>query len=142
MTVTKAEADRIVEEPKICMAVLQWKQVESEERHYRLEARVLIPSIEKTCHLRGVIGKTNYSFSLLFDNFPIRKYTVHQKHKMPDGKIVWGPHKHTWDELNEDRWVYVPNDITQGDINQAFLDFLKESNIQIRGKYQGVMFRS
>lgn len=91
--------------------------------------------------LRGYVGPKNRSLVLLYRNTPIRKYTVHDRHKNPaTGEIVLGPHKHTWDDNWEDRLVYVPDDITVGDPNQELLDFLNECNIQLGGSYSPQMF--
>lgn len=136
MAFTKADADRIVNEHKICTAHLTWRPEKSRLRRYHLETRVLVPSAEKMCQIRGAIGKKNYSFALLYDNIPLRCFTVHSQHKKPDGTPVREPHKHVWDELNEGREVYIPDDIDLSDINQAFKDFLAEVNVEIRGSYQ------
>ena len=48
---------------------------------------------------------------------------------------VTQPHKHLWDDEWEDKRVYIPDDIRFGDINEEFVDFLRECNIQLRGQY-------
>ena len=65
--------------------------------------------------------------------------TVHAKHPNPDGTIIRGPHKHKWNETYEDRQAYVPDDISFGDINREFQDFLKQCNIRLLGTYALMM---
>ena len=78
---------------------------------------------------------------MLFQNQPIRKYTVHAFHRDPvTRKRVTEPHKHTWDDEWEDQLVYIPNDIRIGDPNDELLDFLRECNISFRGIYAELMF--
>jgi len=128
-------------EKKVCTVDIQWQRARGRSRRYSLEFSVLVPSRQRLCRIRGLVGKKNYSFCLLFDNQPIRKYTVHYRHKNPDGTTVAETHKHKWDELNEDRETYVPTDIDAVDINQALKDFLVEINVESRGSYQSVMFQ-
>lgn len=51
------------------------------------------------------------------------------------------PHKHRWDEILEDKvGAYIPSDIDpKSDINEQFLAFCKECNIELVGAYQPIM---
>ena len=73
---------------------------------------------------------------MLYQNTPIRKYTVHAFHRDP---VTWervtAPHKHTWDDEWGDRRVYLPDDIRIGNPDEELVDFLAECNITLRGSY-------
>ncbi len=130
---TEAVANELLEENKVIGANVSWRM----DGHVsRLEATVLCIASERTLSLRGFYGKKNRSFVLLYRNTPIRKYTVHASHKDPvTRQVVRQPHKHWWDDEWEDRRVYIPNDIRIGNLNEEFLDFLQECNIELRGSY-------
>jgi hypothetical protein len=81
--------------------------------------------------LTGWIGPRNRSFALLYNNYPIRKWTVHARTKAPDGGLIEGPHKHAWDDVLQDEYAYVPSDIRIGKADEEFEDFLKECNIEL-----------
>ena len=131
--VTEAEATGLLEESKVIGANVAWRMDGSVSR---LEATVLCINSERTLNLRGFYGKKNRSFVLLYRNTPIRKYTVHASYKDPvTRQVVRQPHKHWWDDEWEDRGVYIPNDIRIGNLNEEFLDFLQECNIELRGSY-------
>ena len=108
---------------------------------YRLEATVLAEESSELLKLRGYVGRSNRSFVLLYRNTPIRKYTVHPVHiDHETGERTTEPHKHTWDEVNQDRKVYLPNDIRIGNANHELIDFLQECNITRRGAYADESF--
>lgn len=131
--VTKDQADGILAGPKIIAANLVWR---FDRRGYRLEASVLAEDTREMLKLRGYVGRTNRSFALLYRNTPIRKYTVHRLHvDHQTGERTTDPHKHTWDEINQDRKIYLPDDIRIGDPNDELIDFLHECNITVRGSY-------
>ncbi len=136
--VTSAEANAIWSEPKVIAVNLVWRR---ELRNFRLEATILATTTGRTLSLRGYIGRKNRSFALLFKNIPIRKWTVHDRHRdAVSGQMVTQPHKHTWDDLHEDRATYLPTDMHVGDPNQELMDFLKECNITLRGAYRAETF--
>ena len=136
--VTAAEAQGLIEEPKVIAMNLAWR---SDGRAYRLEATVLAEGSGEILRLRGFIGKRNRSLVLLFQNYPIRKYTVHAFHRDPvSQERVTQPHKHFWDDVWEDQRVYIPDDIRIGDANEELIDFLEECNISLRGTYRSQVF--
>ena len=140
MAVTAAEADGIVGLSKIIASNVGWKQFPP---IYRLEANALVVDSDVVCRIKGFVGRTNHSFVLLYKNTPIRKWTAHDRHRNPaTGEVVKGPHKHTWDDVYEDKLVYIPDDIRIGDINVEFQDFLAECNIVMRGRYTAFRTRS
>jgi len=131
--VTAAEADAILKALKIIAVNLVWK---TQSGTFRLEATVFATETSELLSLRGFVGVRNRSYALLYKNTPVRKYTVHARHRNPDtGQIVLGPHKHNWDDLWEDQLAYVPDDIHPGDPNTELMAFLAECNIQLRGSY-------
>ena len=131
--VTEAEANELLQEGKVIGANVTWRV---DGNVSRLEATVLCIESERTLSLRGFYGRKNRSFVSLYRNTPIRKYTVHSSHKDPVTRlVVRQPHKHWWDDEWEDRRVYIPNDIRVGNLNEEFLDFLQECNIELRGSY-------
>lgn len=131
--ITKAQADTMLAEPKVIAAKLVWR---FDRRGYRLEASVLAEESRELLKLRGYVGRRNRSFVLLYRNTPIRKYTVHRLHiDHETGQKTTEPHKHTWDEINRDRKIYLPDDIRIGNANHELIDFLWECNITLRATY-------
>ena len=125
--VTAAKADSIIAEYKVIYETLIWR---FERNAYRLRADVICEKSGEILSLRGILGKKNRSYVLLYCNVPIRKYTVHDRHKDPVSRIVHRePHKHYWDDTWGDARVYIPNDIRIGDHDEELFDFLRESNI-------------
>jgi hypothetical protein len=138
--VTEAEAQRILAEAKVIVGDLGWRAVAGS---YRLEAVVVSEDTEEALSLRGYVGTQNRSFALLFRDTPIRKFTVHPWHIDPVARQrVTDPHKHTWDDIYQDRRVYLPTDIRIGDPNDEILDFLRECNISLIGRYLQQQFRA
>jgi hypothetical protein len=136
--VTEARANCLLKEDKVIWANLSWR-IDGEI--FRLEAKVLCLESEEILSLRGTVGKKNRSFVLLYQNTPIRKYTVHAFHRDPvTRERVTQPHKHWWDDEWEDKRVYIPNDIRIGNANDELVDFLQECNISLRGNYASRMF--
>ena len=98
--VTAAEATAILQEDKVIAVNLAWTR---HRRGLRLEATVMALESKQVLTLHGYIGRKNHSFALLYQNSPIRKYTVHDRHRDPvTREIVRGPHKHGWDDQWED----------------------------------------
>ncbi len=125
-------------EPKVVAANLAWR---FDRCAYRIEVAVLAEESGELLKLRGFVGRRNRSFVLLYRNTPIRKYTVHRMHiDRETGKKTTEPHKHTWDETNQDRKIYLPDDIRIGDANCELVDFLDECNITLRGAYTDETF--
>lgn len=134
---TRSQADQLVAARKVIASLVVWR---SESSHsWRLEARALSVDPRAIFALRGYIGRANHSFALLYENYPIRKYTKHLKHRIGD-RILRVPHKHVWDYDSEDHDAYIPSDIDpDSDINDQFLAFCSECNIDLIGGYQRVL---
>ena len=136
--VTAIGADRIIAENKVIYEEMSWRSPDRRGRTFKLTVRVESLDSGESLKLDGYIGKKNRSFALLYDNTPIRKFTVHndQPHTDPvTGGIFTQPHKHFWDDTWKDQRAYIPNDIRVGDPNDELLDFLVECNIELRGSY-------
>ena len=137
---TNTEVAALLAQDKIITANIRWHSIGGKHsENYRLEATVLAPSSNTALRFTGRKGKRNRSFALLFGGDPIKMITVHAVHCNPDGTRIREPHKHTWDETYEDRQAYVPDDISFGDINREFQDFLKQCNIRLLGTYASIM---
>lgn len=136
--ITKIEADRVIAEQKIIGGNIRWARI---GRAFRLDdILVLCTTSQEILKLRGYVGPRNRSFVLLWKNYPIRKWTVHSRGKLPDGTRIDGPHKHVWDDDLEDEWCYVPTDIRIGNPNEELIDFLRECNIELLGSYRTELF--
>jgi len=134
--VTNAEVEAILKADKVITSTLRWSSRSSAKGRLYLEARVLAPDTSELLDFKGVRGKTNYSYALLWRGVPIRKATLHFQHTNPDGQHIGEPHKHRWDENDEDGWAYVPDDMHWDNPDQALLDFLAECKIRYTGTYQ------
>jgi hypothetical protein len=137
---SNAEVNDLLAKEKIITANLRWRPKGGKySENYTLEATVLLPEDNLILRLTGWKGKRNRSFVLLYSGDPIKKLTVHYKHRNPDGTMIYGPHKHAWDEENEDRNAYIPNDIEFGDVNSEFHGFLKQCHINLLGTYAPIL---
>lgn len=133
--ISTAEVDALVAEPKLISANVVWHP---DVNGHKLEARVLVLSSSQLLRLTGKLGERNYSFCLLLNNFPIRRWCTKRRHTNPDKEIIRGPHKHRFDEEHGDNWAYQPNDLTPIDVNLDFAAFLEECNISLTGMYQAI----
>lgn len=135
---SKAEADRLVAAQKVVSAKLEWRC--DAAGSWRTQAKVLALDSHETLELRAQIGRRNYSFALLYQNQPIRRFTKHYRHPTPAG-VFTEPHKHVWDPALGDVEAYVPDDINPADdINDQFLAFCRECHIELLGEYQRVVY--
>ena len=92
--------------------------------------------------LVGVVGRTNHSFALLDGtNVPLAKFTKHAPHVIA-GRLFDVPHKHIWDgETENSALTYIPDDINpEDDLNDQFISFCEECNIELLGNYQRCSF--
>jgi len=136
---TKAEADRLVAARKVVSALVSWTSDHGRQGGWRVEAKALSTEPRAVFRLLGYIGPRNYSFTLLYNNYPIRKFTKHDRHRVCN-KVFTEPHKHTWDEEKGDYHAYVPNNIDPtNDVNDQFLAFCEECNIRLVGGYQHIL---
>ena len=137
----KEKADLLHSTPKIITVPVRWQLLAGDR--YRLDIRVLAPEENEVLKLSCNVGKTNHGFCLLYQNHPIRKYTKHYEHtSWSTGEKFTEPHKHIWDEDCEDDKAYVPTDIDpNASIEEQFIAFLKEENIDPQGGYQPLLIK-
>lgn len=137
---TREEADELIRTPKVVSVLVKWKP--DGRLRWKLEATVLAVEQNELLKLCGAVGVRNHSFVLLYQNYPLRKYTKHAQHRdSRTGQLVREPHKHIWDENVGDTEVYIPDDINPEDeIDDQFRAFCKECNIDLAGGYQGSSF--
>jgi hypothetical protein len=137
----KDKADLLHRTPKIITTSLRWQLIGGDR--YRLDTRVLAPLENEVLKLSCNVGKSNYGFSLLYQNHPVRKYTKHFQHtSRSTGEKFIHPHKHTWDEETEDDKAFIPSDIDPAtSIDDQLLAFLAEENIEPQGGYQRLLLR-
>lgn len=128
-------AEELCRVSKIITDDIEWRP---RGNRWRLEARVLAPSLNEVLSLSGNIGKTNHGFTLLFGGEVIRRYDhTYTPHINPDGSKIRQPHKHSYDRMDGNQWVYVPNDIDPDEsINNQLMQFLDEANIRLEGQYR------
>lgn len=137
MKPTYDEANELVRIPKRIAAKLRWH---CEGKGWKLSARAFGINGDEILEVRGYVGKVNHSFALLYHNFVLRKFTKHAPHKIGLNTFK-EPHKHIWDGDSELKQAYIPEDINpNSDINDQFLCFCKECNIEITSEYQRVAF--
>lgn len=88
------------------------------------------------------LNRTRWGFALRYLGHCVRSYDMAESHKNPGehGRIK-GPHKHRFSSSKIDRYAYKPNPpISEDDPNRALMDFLAESNIELRVTYQNFLF--
>ena len=132
--VTAAQANALVAEDKVIEGTLAWRD---DPRGFRLRADAAAPRSGRTLALHGYVGRKNRSIALVFEDAPIRRFTVHRSHTNPDtGQTLLGPHLHTWDDQWGGELAQPPRNITVGDPNDELFDFLREFNTLLRGAYE------
>lgn len=139
---TTAQAKALLDEQKVINHTFNWRAVPDRTgRKQRLDTSLEVPFYGIELKLSVNLGRTNYSFSLIYQRYPIRIYNVHgAPHHNPDSNKIYGPHKQDWNENYLTDWAYNVNDISTDNINSALKDFLKECNIELRVPYQGVFW--
>ena len=132
--VTTSEAEALLKERKVIEGHLAWLD---DPRGFRLRAGVTAPGSGNIATLHGYVGRKNRSIVLVFNDSPIRRFTVHRSHTNPDtGETLLGPHLHTWDDRWGDRLAHLPRSIAIGDPNDELLDCMREFNIHHHGIYE------
>lgn len=134
--IDKAKADLLSTTEKVINEDICW---ELTDQGHELNVKVIAPDLNEVLELRGKIGKANRSFTLLYRKEPIRRYCAQGRHTAPDGTRIDGHHKHTWDEVSRDGYIYVPDDIDENaDVNDQLFQFMQEQNILCVGDYQRI----
>ncbi len=71
--------------------------------------------------------------AFIYNGVCIRRWESTGRHRNPDGELILGEHKHGWDEVHEDRWAYVPDDIDPTSRTSVLDSFMVECGITIDG---------
>lgn len=138
---TTDRANELATAPKTIWYTVTWQLVPARRYpRWKLSVPVLQRASPDILVLEGNVGRSNFSFSLLYRNQAIRRYCGQGNHAVPGNGTIMGQHKHYWTEEHEDAMAYSPTDIDPTNPNRAFYDFLKECNIELTGAYTPVMF--
>jgi len=131
--VSKAEIDGIYDMDKVIEEDWEWKR-----RGPNLEGEATVYCLNEDVNLTLKAWKRrSYGFCLLYKSSKVvRRWDMSTPHTNPDGEVITDPHKHYWTEKHEDAYAYSVDDVATDDVHQAFLDFLDECNIELRGTYQ------
>jgi hypothetical protein len=65
----------------------------------------------------------------------VRMLHVGKSHHNPDCFRTGRRHKHKWTDAYGQHWAYEPADIDFSDMERAFLSFLEECRIELRGRF-------
>ena len=135
--------EQLFEVPKKVVSRINWKP--EAPGVFKFQAQVLTAD-GKGLHLVGYwfnkSGVARWGFSLTFNGYCVRSYDMASEHKNPGmtGRVK-GPHKHKYSSSKIDRFAYKPvPPISEGNPNQALMDFLEEANIAPPQNYQNFMF--
>lgn len=129
--VSKDEIDELYDAPKVITEDWMWEPVGP---NFEGEASVRVIGHDATLTLRAW-KRRNYGFCLLYKRTKVVRRWDDAIHTNPNGEQLNGSHKHYWHPQYEDNYAYPVDDIATNDVDEAFFDFLDESNIELQGKY-------
>lgn len=134
--VSQARMDQIYDMDKVLEEDWQW-----EHRGSNIRGEGVVQCLDEELYLTLKAWKRKetdkYAFSLLYKTSKtVRRWDKSTPHKNPDGEVLEDPHKHYWTEEHEDGFAYPVDDVTTSNFDEAFFDFLEESNIEHNGQYQ------
>jgi len=147
MALTNAEAEELLGRDKRITQPVVWKPRENRQG-YEIEVAVGFHNPQTGAWELGrlvaiAVPGRRVRCSLLFANIPIRRLCDKGGHKNPDREHFEGFHKHRWDETDNQRWAYVPEDIDptpyREEPDTAVREFLVECGIDVVGPYQGLL---
>lgn len=138
---TESEVDKIRNSPKDIIEDINWVPVGS---YYKCELNVrneLKVDLKLFINVNSKVPAL-YSFSLILNNcYRIAGLDVNESHsnKHTD-RAKWKneTHKHRWTDTCRDSWAYTPPDIVISSLEDAFLAFCKECNIEFRGNFRAL----
>lgn len=145
---SKDEADAIYRSPKIIVSegnAISWDTVVGPSQKIFVDVITENRTELKVQGWYNWKGSKRYSFALIYrKTIPIRRWDDKKGH--PDkctGVVLNGPHKHYHHPDFGDSCAKEVSDIRLGDVNGAFLDFLKECNISLgEVSYQSISLRA
>jgi hypothetical protein len=142
LTITKAEVDELMDEPKSIEQTIEWNRSNNNEFVFEFRVPVrqkMIPGAKLILKASTNIALNKHTFAIIYNGAArIKALDIGKKHKnkcSQHPRIQVGiKHKHTWQDCCRDRWAYVPDDITDGaPFEQVFQEFLAECNIKYEG---------
>jgi len=136
--ISKSEADILIESEKYIETEIKW--ILDPNKEYIYEFRVPLKAIDYPNVKLILKGSTNvalgrHTFAIIYNGAArIKALDIGKIHpnRCPhhEKEVVGIKHKHTWQDCCNDRWAYVPDDITDNaPLEQVFWEFLRECNI-------------
>lgn len=138
MNLTDAEVARVMAAPKTVTQQIKWREKPGKTHKSECEFAVRIPDehnpdLATLGRIEATINPYKTKFAFIYEGVCIRRWESKGPHKNPDQQWIRGEHKHEWNETDEDRFAYVPDDINSTDRNTILETFLKECEIEIGG---------
>ena len=149
MALTNDQVEQLMNREKRITQTLSWKPRE-DRAGYELDVSVGFHDPDTGIWELGrlvaiaVPGK-RARCTLMYGNVPIRRLCDASRHKnpAPDNTEFEGFHKHRWDETDNQRWAYLPEDLDTSRYvespDAAVLDFLKECSIELVASHQPLL---
>lgn len=134
LEITKEETDAIYQEEKIISEDVIWSK---NNNSHRLKIPVYFKNKIDSNIKMEVLGVRNIKYSFVFicnNNLKIRRWDF-KGYSSLNNK----PHKHYFDGDINPKKFYIVEDIPINDVNIAFICFLKECNIELKGNYQSII---
>jgi hypothetical protein len=132
--ITIEEADLLYQVPKYITEDLKW---ERSGHTLKIKADVFTESADRLIFY-ATKGRT-FSFSLVYRGASVIRRFDMKPHKNPDGKILYGPHKHFSHDKMAQSEAYLVEDINPMNVNEAIMQFFKECNISLEGAYDTII---
>jgi hypothetical protein len=141
----EAFIDSLYREEKICPSRVRWKHVHTSKLVF--EVNIFGINSGQKMIFRGVYQRSlkgrRFRFSItIFRNIEVRRYCASKHHKeRHTNKWIREPHKHRFVSPEHPNAAYkIPKgEIHETDVNQAFIDFLKECNIKMTAPYEQII---
>ena len=138
MSLTNAEVARVLAARKLVTERIEWRARPGRTPKWECAFSVRIPvGDDPGLAVLGRIEATSNQYetrcAFIYAGICIRRWESRGRHRNPDKQWIVGAHKHLWDETDEDRLAYVPNDIDVTDRDTVLMSFLDECSITIGG---------
>ena len=138
MSLTNDEIAWVLGAPKRVTEQFEWTQRPGRTLKYECSFSVRVPSQDdpQAADLGKVEVATNQYESkcaFIYSGICIPRWESAGPHTNPDGQRIDGEHKHTWDEVDEDRYAYAPDDIDTSSRDTILMSFLDECGIIMEG---------
>lgn len=138
MSLTNAEVARVLAAQKLVTERIEWKVRPGRTPKWECAFSVRVPvGDDPGLAVLGRIEATSNQYetkcAFIYAGVCIRRWESRGPHRNPDMQWIVGAHKHQWDETDEDRLAYVPDDIDITNRDTILMSFLEECSITIRG---------